>query len=792
MKFSEAWLRELVEVDCTREELVARLTAAGLEVDSVEPVAEPIEGVVVARVRAVRPHPGADRLRLCEVEAGDGELLEVVCGAPNVRPGLCAPLARVGARLAGGRRIRRSRIRGVVSEGMLCSAVELGLGEEADGILELDPQAVPGTPLGEHLRLDDVTIDIDLTPNRGDCLGLEGVAREVALAHRGTLRPVAVAPVPAEIDDALAVRLAAAADCPRYVGRVIRDIDPQASTPLWLRERLRRSGLRSISPVVDVTNYVMTELGQPMHAFDLERLHEGIVVRRARSGEPLTLLDGTELTLDPEALVIADEQRAVALAGVMGGLDSAVTGETRHVLLESAWFLPRTIALGARRLGLHTDASHRFERNVSPELQARACERATALLLEICGGRPGPLVDAQAAAELPRPRPIRLRTERIGRLLGVALEAGEVEEVLERLGCAVERAEDGWQVLPPAFRADLAIEADLIEELARVHGYDALPARAPHAPLAMRGAPEARVGLAALRAALVGRGYREAISYSFVDPRLQALLDPEIEPLGLANPISSELAVMRTSLWPGLVAALRHNLNRQQGRVRLFETGLVFRRGADGIEQTARIGVLAAGDRLPEQWGAAREPVDFHDLRGDLEALYALTGEPGAFRIVPDRHPALHPGQSARVERDGRPIGRLGALHPRVAGELKIGVPVLLLELELAAIERGRVPAFAPLSRYPSVRRDIALVVDEQISAQAIADCVGQAGVDVLKNLEFFDVYRGEGIDSGKKSVAVCLTFQDPARTLNDEEVDAGVAAIVEAARAALGAELRG
>ncbi|MDX1433520.1 MAG: phenylalanine--tRNA ligase subunit beta, partial [Gammaproteobacteria bacterium] len=614
MKVSEQWLREWTDPPVDTDTLVAQLTGAGLEVASAVPVAPPMEGVVVAEVRAVAPHPEADRLSLCSVDAGTGETLAVVCGAPNVFAGMRAPMALVGARLPDGHKIRRSKIRGVESQGMLCSARELGLGEDADGIMNLDHDARIGQPLAEHLALDDVVIDIELTPNRGDCLGTSGVAREVAVINRSALEGPSLAPVPAAIEDRFAVHLDAPQDCPRYVGRVIRDIDPTARTPVWMRERLRRCGVRPISPVVDITNYVMLELGQPMHAFDLDALDTAIHVRKASPGERLTLLDDSHIELSGDSLVIADARRPVALAGIMGGLDTAVSDGSRNIFLECAWFRPKTISLEARRLGLHTDASHRFERDASPVGQMPAVERATQLLLEVVGGQAGPLVDTHVAEHLPSPPQITLRRARIERLLGTAIEDGRVVDILERLDMQVRAEGESWQVTPPPFRADVTMEADLIEELARIVGYDQMPSHAPRAPLVMADRPEGRVRDAEVRALLVARGYQEAITYSFVDEVLQQRLDPGQAALALANPITSDMTVMRTSLWPGLLQALEYNLNRQQPRVRLFETGLRFRPGDEGLRQQAVVAGLAAGPVVPEQWGVTSRPADFYDL----------------------------------------------------------------------------------------------------------------------------------------------------------------------------------
>ena len=793
MKFSERWLREWVDPPLSTDELAARLTGAGLEVDSVAPVAEGLSKVVVAEVVAVGPHPGADRLSLCRVDAGAGEQLRVVCGAPNVRQGMRAALALPGARLPGGVKVRRSKIRGEESQGMLCSARELGLGTEEDSIIELARDARIGGDLRVELTLDDVTIDVELTPNRGDCLGLAGIAREVGAITGVAVKRPRCDSVAAETEDQATIRLEAPADCPRYVGRIIRDIDARAEAPMWLRERLRRSGVRSVSAVVDVTNYVMLELGQPMHAFDLDELTPPVRVRRARGGERLTLLDGAALELDDRALVIADERGAVALAGVMGGSRSAVSGETRHILLESAWFHPRTIAVEARRRGLHTDASHRFERTVATDLQRRATERATVLLLDIVGGRPGPVVDECRQDHLPIPARITLRESRIRRLLGMAVEPGDVTGILARLGMQVEEASPGeWRVRVPPFRPDLTIEADLIEELARVCGYGQIPSRSPVSNLRMRARAEAGPGLSTVRELLVSRGYQEAVTFSFVNAGLQAAMAPDAPAIPLANPISSEMAVMRAQVWPGLIRAMLYNVNRQRTRVRLFESGLVFHRISNGLRQEAVVAGVATGPVNPEQWGEAPRDCDFFDTKGDVEALLGRCRVSGKVSFEAASLPALHPGRSARVLLDNSPIGSLGEVHPELAREWKHTTPVNLFELSLSSLSDGRRLQFEPLSKHLPVRRDLAVVVDESTSAEAIRACVGQAGVDVLDNLELFDVYRGEGIDSGKKSLAIGLSFRHESRSLVDEEIEEGFRIVVSALETCLGAVLRG
>ena len=789
MRFSERWVREWVDPPIGTEELVERLTAVGLEVESVAPVAGSIEHVTIAEIVRVESHPEADRLSLCEVDDGGTGTHRVVCGAPNVRPGMRSAFARVGARLADGSKIRMSRIRGERSQGMLCSARELGLGEEADGILELDAVAPLGTSLVEWLGLDDVVIEVGLTPNRGDCLCVAGIAREIAIASRVSMRPheraAAVAP---RIDDVLPIALDAPQHCPRYVGRIVRGIDAGARSPLWMTERLRRCGVRPLSAVVDVTNYVMLELGQPMHAFDLSKLDSGIRVRNGRDGERLTLLDGSVVELDHDALVIADESRPIALAGVMGGLESGVGDATGDVFLESAWFEPRTIALEARRRGMHTDASHRFERTVAPDLQREAMERATMLLVDIAGGEPGPIIDAVDEAHAPRAEPVALRRERIRRVLGAEIPARDVHDILTRLEMRVEETPDGWTVTPPTHRPDIGIEVDLIEEVARVVGFANLPGTLPVAGLDIAPQSERIIDVDRLRGRLVDRGYHEAVTYSFVDAALQARIAPALDGVALANPISSDMGVMRTTLWPGLIRAAVYNANRQQSRIRLFETGLVFIAERHRVHQPKMIGAIAVGPIVPEQWGQPARTVDFYDVKGDVESLLALSGR--AIEFTADTHPALHPGQTASIVCSGERIGMVGALHPALASEFKLPGAVLF-ELRLESISTGTLPKFKALSRFPAVRRDLSLVVPGAVSAGAIRACVEHAGVEELENLELFDVYIGEGIDSGMKSISLALTFQSRSRTLGDTEVNTALGVILDSLSENLGAALR-
>ena len=789
MKFNESWIREWVDPPLETEELAARLTAAGLEVESVAPVAGSIRHVTVAEVVDVVPHPRADKLSLCEVDDGGSRTHRVVCGAPNVRPGMRSAFARVGARLADGSKIRKTRIRGEASQGMLCSARELGLGDEADGILELDADGPLGEDLVERLGLDDVVIEVGLTPNRGDCLCIAGIAREVAVASRVAMQPRAREEmVEPRIDDVLPIALDAPRRCPRYVGRVVRGIDPGAGSPVWMTERLRRCGLRPLSAVVDVTNYVMLELGQPMHAFDFGRLDAGIRVRNGREGERLKLLDGSVIELDGDALVIADESRPVALAGIMGGHESGVGDTTRDVFLESAWFDPRTIALEARRRGMHTDASHRFERTVAPDLQREAMERATRLLVEIAGGEPGPVVEAVDDGHLPRTGPVALRRERIRRVLGAEVPAHDVQDILTRLGMRVDEAPDGWIVTPPPYRPDIGIEVDLIEEVARITGFANLPGKAPVAELGVTARPEGSVDVERLRGRLVERGYHEAVTYSFVDAALQARVAPVPAGIALTNPIASDMGVMRTTLWPGLIGAAMYNVNRQQSRIRLFETGLVFLPDGGRIRQPKMIGAVATGPVVHEQWAHPPRMVDFYDVKGDVEALLALSGRVAGF--VADTHPALHPGQTAAIVHRGERLGIIGVLHPALASEFRLPGAVLF-ELRLDSITTGILPKFKALSRFPAVRRDLSLMLPEAVSASALRECVEQAGAGVLENLELFDVYVGEGIDSGMKSISLALTFQSRSRTLGDTEVDTALSVILDSLDRKLGAALR-
>lgn len=792
MKFSENWLRSLVNPAADRSELCHRLTMAGLEVEGVETLGDGLGGVFVGEIVACEKHPNADKLRVCQVSVGAAQALQIVCGAPNARPGLKAPVATIGAQLPNGMTITQAALRGVDSFGMLCSAKELGLDADASGLMELPADAPAGALLADYLALPDASIELKMTPNRPDCLGLRGLAYDVAALFGTALQEVAVQDVATTLTSTRGVRLDAAADCPRYLGRVIEGVDPKAPSPLWLTERLRRSGLRPISAMVDVTAYVMLELGQPMHAFDNAKLDGDIVVRRATAGEKLTLLDDSEVELDDSFLVIADCARARALAGIMGGADSRVTDTTTDVFLESAHFAPASIMGRARKLGLHTDASHRFERGVDPGLPRAALERATALLLQIAGGRAGPVVEAVAADHLPQRQPVTLRRQRLERVLGMAVADAEVERILRALGMTVVATSPGWSVTPPSRRFDIEIEEDLIEEVVRVHGYERVPTRAPSGQLRLGLPPEAQVPVERVRAQLVASGYYEAVCYSFVAREWLQRWSREEGAVALANPLSADLAVMRTSLLPGLVEALKHNANRQQERIRLFEIARVFHRRDAAPDETRRVAGVVCGRACPEQWGGDKRAIDFYDIKADLENLVGLAGNGRRAEFHSVDRPDFHPGRSAEVRLDGTHVGYIGALHPRLLKALDLDQDVYAFELDLDRLTAGRLPEAAELSRFPLVRRDIAVVVPETIAWAQVESVLRNVAGDVLRDLILFDRYSGAGLGSGLKSLAIGLILQDSYRTLTDQEADHFVASAVAALERECGGRLRG
>lgn len=794
MKFSELWLREWVNPAINSAALSEQITMAGLEVDGVEPVAGAFHGVVVGEVVECHQHPNADKLRVTKVNVGGERLLDIVCGAPNCRQGLRVAVATIGAVLPGDFKIKAAKLRGEPSEGMLCSFSELGISDDHNGIIELPADAPLGCDLRDYLKLDDNTIEISVTPNRADCLGILGIARDVAVLNDLPLAVPAQAPVEVSIDDRFPIEVQAEEACPRYLGRVVRSIDVTAKTPLWMSEKLRRCGIRSIDAVVDVTNYVLLELGQPMHAFDLNRLQGGIVVRMAREGETLTLLDGNQATLASDTLVIADHQQPLALAGIFGGEHSGVNGKTRDVLLECAYFNPLAITGRARRYGLHTDASHRYERGVDPQLQQRAMERATELLLALCGGQAGPVIDVSSDAYLPQPATITLQRSKLDRLIGHPISDEQVLAILQRLGCQVNVVEGGWQALAPSWRFDMAIEEDLIEEVARVYGYNNIPDVPLRADLVMTAHREADLPLKRVKTLLVDRGYQEAITYSFVDPKVQALLHPQQPALILPSPISVDMSAMRLSLWSGLLGAVVYNQNRQQTRVRLFETGLRFvpdERANLGIRQDMMLAGVIAGPRNEEHWGMERQAVDFYDLKGDLEAVLELTGKLEEVQFRAEAHDALHPGQSAALYLQGERIGFIGVVHPELERKLDLNGRTVVFEVRWDALADRRIPQAREISRYPANRRDIAVVVAENVPAEEVLAECKKVGANQVVGVNLFDVYCGKGVAEGYKSLAISLVLQDTTRTLEEEEIAATVAKCVEALKQRFQASLR-
>jgi len=793
MKFSESWLREWVSPQLTTEELEAQVTMAGLEVDAVDPVATNFSGIVVGQVVTREQHPDADKLSVCSVTDGN-ETFQVICGAPNVREGLKIPFAKIGAvlPLPDGKdlKIKKAKLRGVESFGMLCAEAEMGMAENSEGLMELPEDAPVGTDIREYLKLDDAIIEVDLTPNRADCLSVKGLAREVGTITKMDVQYPAIQPVKAVVEDTLAVALEAVEACPKYVGRVIKGVNVAAVTPLWMVEKLRRSGIRSIDPVVDVTNYVLLELGQPMHAFDLAKLDGGIRVRYAEEGEPLTLLDGQEIKLKSDTLVIADQSKPLAIGGVMGGEHSGVSAETQDLFLEVAYFNPVAIAGKARNYGLHTDSSHRFERGVDYRLQVEAMERATQLILDICGGQAGPVVETVEQAAMPQEAKVTLRAERVKQVLALELPKADITDMLTRLGMGVTETEEGWSVDVPSYRFDVSIEPDLIEEIARIYGYNNLPVATPMAALDLVVEDEAITPMEMVKQYWVSRGYQEAITYSFVDPKVQALVDPQIEGLALANPISADMGVMRTNLWTGLIKAAEHNLNRQQDTVRLFETGLRFVPQGNDLVQEPVVSGLICGSRVSKGWTNGSDKVDFFDLKGDLEGMLAKLG--GSVEFVKGEHPALHPGQCAAVQKHGENIGHMGAMHPELQKKLGIKAPLFLFELKQEAVLSGQVPAYSAVSKFPEVSRDLAFVVAEDVTwGQVEAVIRSQAG-EYVQKVTLFDVYRGQGIENGRKSLALGLTWQHPSRTLNDEEITSWVDGIIKNLTEELDAQLRG
>ena len=790
MKFSEQWLREWVNPSISSDELVAQITLAGLEVDGVESAAGEFSGVIVGQIVSAEQHPNADKLRVCQVSDGATET-QVVCGAPNARVGIKVAFATVGAVLPGNFKIKQAKLRQEDSFGMLCSAAELEINDENDGIMELAVDAPLGADIREYLNLNDKIIDVDLTPNRGDCLSIAGLAREVGVLNSLDITAPEHTELAPQIEDIFPVRVNAAEHCPRFLGRVLNNIDITQTSPLWLQEKLRRCDLRSIDPVVDVTNYILLEMGQPMHAYDLDKVNGSIIVRMAGQGEHLTLLDGQKVELTNETLVIADSEGVLGMAGIMGGADTGVSAATHNIFLEAAFFNPISIAGKARSYGLHTDASHRFERGVDYDQQRQAMDRATMLLQSIVGGEAGPIVEQVSAEHLPSLNEVTLRKARLESLLAYKIDDQKVLDILTRLGLSLVSSNDeSWTFTAPSWRFDIAIEADLVEEVARVYGYNNLPSTNPVASMEMSSKPEVERPLSILRRHMVSCGYQEAITYSMVEPGLLAKFDNINKPVALVNPISADMAVMRTSLWPGLVQALQHNQNRQQSRVRLFETGQRFIPSDQGLQQQDVFAGLIYGARHPESWHGKDQPVDYFDAKGDLESLLQMGGQSFSFEAA--EHLALHPGQSAAIKLDGATVGYLGAMHPGLVKDLDLHGPVFMFEVDLASISIGLLPAYQTLSKFPEMRRDLAIVLDQQISVAKVTDYIQFSAGEWLKSVRLFDVYQGPGIEAGQKSLALGLTWQHPERTLTDDEVNQWVEQVIKHLAQHAGASLRG
>lgn len=794
MKVSESWLREWVNPTLTLDEIGHKLTMAGCEVDAVENVATDFTGIVIGQIVSFEKHPDADRLNVCQVDKGDGEILQIVCGASNVRAGMKAPLALIGAVLPmpDGKplKIKKGKLRGVESHGMLCAKAELGMEEKSEGLLDLPEDAPIGIDIREYLSLADRVLELGITPNRGDCLSISGVAREVGLLTGDKVEAPSFDAKAAVLTETFPVQLTAQEACPRYVGRIIRNVNVKAKTPLWMQEKLRRQGLRSISPLVDVTNFVLIELGHPMHAFDFDKLQGGIDVRFANAGEKLQLLDEQEVDVAENTLVIADDSGAIALAGVMGGLSTSVTDDTQHVFLESAHFVPTAIAGRARQYGLQTDASYRYERGVPADVSVQAMERATQLIVDICGGEVSELVDTLADESVLERRTVSLRHARLERILGISFDRNEVTGILERLDCEVTTTEEGWSAKVPLCRFDVSIEEDLIEEVARVYGYESIPAA--YTPLAPKPqlVKENQVTVQSLREPLLNTGYQEAVTFSFVDEKVETLLAPSEDRIQLANPLTTELSTMRSTIWSGLLPAVAYNLNRQQNRVRLFEVGPTFAKENGEVQHYTKLAGAITGLCEPEQWSQAKRKVDFFDAKGDVEAILAkVTGE--TFHFVPVAHPALHPGQSAQIVTQDHVVGWVGAVHPRLEKQLNLSQTVFVFELDLAYLQNKQLPKYETVSKFPAIRRDLALLADETVLASALSHAIAKVAPKQVINWNVFDVYAGEGLGEGKKSIALNLILQDASRTLEDAEVNEIVATVVDALEQETGATLR-
>ncbi len=792
MKFSEQWLREWINPSTDIRVIAEQLTMAGLEVESIVPVAGDFSGVVIGRIISVEPHPNAQRLHFCRVDIGN-TILDIICGGVNVKEKLCVPVAKIGALLPGHFKIKKAKLRGMPSHGMICSRSELGLGEDLEGhIMELRQDAPIGVDLRDYLDLEDHIVEIGLTPNRGDCCSIRGIARDLAVINQTTMAPHSITPQPIAFHESFPVTVEAMAACPRYVGRVIRDINLGAAvTPLWMEERLRRSGLNSLHPVVDVLNYVMLEIGQPLHAFDLDQINGSITVRYSKKGEKLILLNGQKVTLPSGNLIISDQSQALAIAGVMGGLQSGVTESSCHLFLESAFFEPIQIRQSAKYHGLQTDAAYRFERGVDFNLQVDAIERATELLLSLVGGQAGPIIEKVSKDYLPKEKIITFCSQEINRLLGISIQNNEVERILIALGMDLRPVMGGWVVAVPSYRFDLECEADLVEEVARVYGYDQIPAK----PMIIEGNmpknPERYISDSRIANFLVSQGYFEAITYSFTSQEKASLFNSKCEKTTLSNPMSKDMAIMRPSVLTGLLQAVQYNQHRQASRVRLFEMGLSFTQSKKQLQQTPKLAIVAAGTAYPEQWAFEKRTVDFYDLKGLVEKLLAQTGNVSAFHWVSGEHPALHPGQRALLYYKNEAVGYLGLLHPELVQRLELQSTVCCFEIELSVIQQRSIPSYKKRSKFPALRRDIAIIVNQATPVETIRTHILDQKPQFLTKIEIFDIYQGRNIEKGKKSVALGLTFQNPSRTLVDTEINDVIQDVVGILERGFNAKLR-
>ncbi|WP_457913785.1 phenylalanine--tRNA ligase subunit beta [Candidatus Gillettellia adelgis] len=794
MKFSERWLREWINPKISVEALCNQLTMAGLEVAKVKSVSGVFCGVKIGEIVKCMQHRNADKLRMTKVNIGGDHLLDIVCGAKNCRSGLRVAVATVGAILPGNFKIKAIKLRGELSQGMLCSFTELGILNAHNGIIELSQDAPIGTDIRDYLQLYDNIIEMNVTPNRADCLAIIGIARDISALNKMTFAVPKISPVIATINTTLPIRVDASHGCPRYLGRVIQGISIKTITPLWMREKLRRSSIASINTVVDVMNYVLLELGQPMHAFDLKRIKGGIVVRMATEGETLTLLNGKKTQLNTDTLVIADHDKVLAIAGIFGGEFSRINNKTQDVLLECAFFRPTAIIGRARRYGLQTDASFRYERGVDPELQYQAMERATCLLIEICGGQAGPVIDVTNIITLPKRTTIQLRRKKLNRLLGYIVPSKQVSDILSRLGCQVIEQGDSWLVNAPSWRFDIKIEEDLIEEVARIYGYNNVPKVPVHADLVMLQHCEADLKLERVKTLLVDHGFYEAITYSFVDPKVQTLLHPDQETLILPHPISVDMSVMRLSLYTGLVSSVVYNQNRQQTRLRLFESGLCFKPDVTahlGIRQDIMLAGITTGHTYDKHWDLVSQPVDFYDLKGEVESILELTGNVSGVQFREEANAALHPGQRAAIYLHGTRIGCIGVIHPELGRKLDLNGRTVVFELQWAKIASAILPQVKEISRFPENHRDISIVVPENVAVDDILAECKKVSINQIIGVNLFDVYCGRGIAKGYKGLAIHLILQDTAGTLKEAEIAATIAKCVESLRQRFQASLR-